>query len=344
MSKTENTQAADNGTAAAAMNPMSEKLGQLDISKLANLLREPNQDNPKKAEPVEAEEKQPDDAVTEVIEESDQNLKSETDNETESDNEQEVEAQQEDNVEKDELPKGVKKRIDKLTAKRHELEEQLKQKEQEIESLRSSTQKQEEVRQAPTADNPYQHLDNQSAIEAEIKNARNIREWCEMNPDGAVVSNKDGTETEYSSEDVRRIKSNTLRAIEEHLPKQLSYVNARQQLDPVAVTAYKWWNDRSSQEYQTAQQMLKAFPELMRYPDYKLVVGDYIRGAKVREQESKASQKSPTIKKAQVQPTKPSSSPINASQKQSDTEAAKNRFAKSRNTDSLASVIKNQFL
>jgi hypothetical protein len=57
--------------------------------------------------------------------------------------------------------------------------------------------------QTPTADNPYAHLGSIEEVNREVEQARQIRRWCELNPDGAVVKGKDGNETEYSAEEIR---------------------------------------------------------------------------------------------------------------------------------------------
>lgn len=249
------------------------------------------------------------------------------------------------------LPKGAQKRIDKLTALRKEAEAKATQLEAQIADLRFKLEtKAASVEDAPirsTPDNPYLHLQSQVEVDSAFAEARKVRRWCEENADGATVKDKVGKEIEYSSEDVRRIKLNVLDALEEHLPKQLKYVNTRSQIDPMAESEYQWWKDRTSREYAVAQNMLTAFPELRKFPDYKMVIGDYIRGAAQREN-NYAAQKSGAakapIKKAPVQPTRSTAAPASVTSKERDAKTAEAKFRKTATTSNLKDLLLQQFL
>jgi hypothetical protein len=160
-----------------------------------------------------------------------------------------------------------------------------------------------------------------------------------MNPDGAVVTNKDGSETDYSAEEVRNIKIKALDALEEHLPARANYLQNYMQMEQVAVKEYPWWKDKSAKERQIAESFIKHFPEIQKFPDYKVVVGDYIRGVQARENKSK--QTAPV--KAPSQP-RPSASPARVPQQDANAQVAKKRFTVSGNRDDLSSIIANRFL
>jgi len=235
------------------------------------------------------------------------------------------------------LPKGVKKRIDKLSAKRREAEAEVERLRQEVERLSQEANKPAQI---PTADNPYANLSTLDEVSREAEQAKQIRRWCELNPDGAVVTNKDGSETEYSAEEVRNIKIKALDALEEHLPKRMQYLQNFNQMEQVASKEYPWWKDKSAKERQIAESFIKHFPEIQKFPDYKMVVGDYIRGVNAREAKAKSSG---TPVKAPSQP-RPSASPARVPQKDASAQAAKKRFTVSQNRDDLSSIIANRFL
>ena len=73
--------------------------------------------------------------------------------------------------------------------------------------------------------------------------------------------------------------------------------------------------------------------------DYKMVVGDYIRGIQAREAKSK--QTAPA--KAPSQP-RPSAAPARVPAKDANSQVAKKRFTVSGNRDDLSSIIANRFL
>jgi hypothetical protein len=236
------------------------------------------------------------------------------------------------------LPKGVKKRIDKLSAKRREAEAEVQKLREEVERLSQEASKPAQV---PTKKDPYANLSTLEEVSREAEQAKQIRRWCEMNPDGAVVRKPDGEEVEYTAEEVRKIKVKAMDALEEHLPARANYLQNFQQIEQVASKEYPWWKDRSSSERQIAESFLKHFPEIQRFPDYKMVLGDYIRGVKARESSQKNikgfSQKAPT------QP-RPSAAPARLPQQEANTIGAKKRFMSSGNRDDLSSIIANRFL
>ncbi|MGI9143202.1 MAG: hypothetical protein ACR2IJ_08425 [Fluviibacter sp.] len=264
----------------------------------------------------------------------------ETETTTEQDQIEDSEETEETKSEEDEiergLPKGVKKRIDKLSAKRREAEAEVERLKQEVERLSQEATK---PAQTPTAENPYANLSTLDEVNREVDQAKQIRRWCELNPDGAVVTNKDGSETEYTAEEVRNIKIKALDAIEEHLPARAKYLQNFMQMEQVATKEYPWWKDKSAKERQIAESFIKFFPEIQKFPDYKMVVGDYIRGVQAREIKSK--QTAPV--KAPSQP-RPSAAPARVPQKDASVQAAKKRFTVSGNRDDLSSIIANRFL
>lgn len=235
------------------------------------------------------------------------------------------------------LPKGVKKRIDKLSAKRREAEAEVERLKSEVERLSQEATK---PAQTPTADNPYANLSTLDEVSREVDQAKQIRRWCELNPDGAVVTNKDGSETEYSAEEVRNIKIKALDALEEHLPARAKYLQNYMQMEQVASKEYPWWKDKSAKERQIAESFIKHFPEIQKFPDYKMVVGDYIRGVQARESKAKSSG---TPVKAPSQP-RPSAAPARVPQRDASAQAAQKRFTVSQSRDDLSSIIANRFL
>jgi hypothetical protein len=243
---------------------------------------------------------------------------------------------QEQDADEEPVNKGVQKRIDKLTAKRREAEARIAELEEKIKLMEAKETEVSTPRNYKDQANPYSNLNNRAEIEAEIAQARQVRRWCEENADGVVITQENGEEKIYSAEDVRRIKINAMDALDEHLPKRAQYITAKEQIDKVAENEYKWYKDRSSKELQIAQNFIKAFPEITRFPDYKIVVGDYIRGMKARE-----GNRQQGIQKAPVQPTGNSSYPI--SRKDSNAKDATSRFLKSRSSSDLTEVLK-QFI
>ena len=274
-------------------------------------------------------------------EEDSEVLSQETNTESEQEQSEDSEETEETKSEDDELerglPKGVKKRIDKLSAKRREAEAEVEKLRAEVERL---SQEAEKPAQTPKSDNPYTNLKTLDEVSREAEQAKQIRRWCEMNPDGATVTDKDGNDTDYSAEDIRRIKIKALDALEEHLPARAKYIEQYAQIEQVAHKEYPWWKDRSSSERQIAESFLKHFPEITRFPDYKMVLGDYIRGVKTRESSKRPVSSS---KPAPAQP-KRTATPAYVPPSEAKVREAQKRFGATGSRDDLQSIIANRFL
>jgi hypothetical protein len=275
-------------------------------------------------------------------EEDSEVLSQETNTESEQEQSEDSEETEETKSDDDELerglPKGVKKRIDKLSAKRREAEAEVERLKSEVDRLSQEANK---PAQTPKSDNPYSNLKTLEEVNREAEQAKQIRRWCEMNPDGATVTGANGEEVDYSAEEVRRIKVKALDALEEHLPARAKYIENYSQIEQVATKEYPWWKDRSSNERQIAESFLKHFPEITRFPDYKMVLGDYIRGVKSRE----ATKKSPAVsnRTAPVQPKRTATPPY-VPEKEARAKEAQKRFGANGNRDDLTSIIANRFL
>lgn len=185
----------------------------------------------------------------------------------------------------EELPRGVQKRIDKLTAFRKQAEEQVADLRKELDELRSKlTEKEQEEKaaaqttMAARGDNPFSNLQDHAQIDEEIEKARWLKYKCEENPEGFEHEG-----TFYSPEQVRGMKVNAMRALEVHLPRQKAAIDARKAIEPIVDKTYPWWKAKESKEYQLAQQVLAHYPDFKKFPDYKLFIGDYVRGFIARE-------------------------------------------------------------
>jgi hypothetical protein len=224
---------------------------------------------------------------------------------------------------KDESPqfsKGVQKRIDKLVAQKKEAEEKLRALTEEVEQSKTmaNTSEKEFI---PVGDgiNPYFKLQTEREVQGEIQHARSIRRWAEENADGAVVKGKDGNEVDYSAEDIRQIKLNAIDALEEHLPKQLGYVTSRKSFDAEAERLYPFWKQRQSTEYQLANTILREFPELQKFPDFRISLGDMVAGRLAREGAAKkrlpvVTKKAPAMPRSTLAPARSDSATAKYSQ------------------------------
>lgn len=319
----------------------------LDTEGLTSLLRQtlfadPEEQQTQAETETDTEEEEPE-SSEEVAEDEIESEDSETESNVEDDNADEAEESKADDEDKQDkkLSKGVQKRIDKLVAQKKEAEAKLNalaEKLAETESQVANSPK--EFAPVDKGLNPYFKLQSDTDVHAEIRNARQVRRWAEENPDGAVVAGKNGEEVEYSAEDIRKIKLNAIDALEEHLPAQMNYIQTRKQFDAEAEKTYPFWKQRSSSEYQYANALLREFPEIQKFPDFKLSIGDMIEGKRIRESKVKPTS---AIKKAPSNPKQTASAPVQTS-KSMKARSTEEAFRKNPNQDSLKALLAERFL
>ena len=228
-------------------------------------------------------------------EESDEDESETTEDEVESEDEPEEESEEEADAEEDEeeseedetpnpddelkASKKVQARFDKLTRQRKEAEEdrdRLQAKLDEANAARELT--------APpaAATGQFDHLDTLKSVQDEYGKARDLIEWCEDNEDGAVVE-KDGTETEYSADEVKQIRRSARRAMDQGLPARFKALQDTDTMTRVAVEKFPELKDEKSEVSEAVARFTRAFPAIKQLPDHKLLIADWNEGRKARE-------------------------------------------------------------
>ena len=297
-------------------------------------------------EDAESEESPPDGSSSD--EQPEEGEAEEVLSQTESEDSAEAEQAADDAVDSPSPQKGLLKRIDKLTAKRRVAEGRVDDLESEVKSLREQLESKEELPELgniPGA-NPYSNLTSQRAVEKEMERADEILEWCEDNPDGAIVEKSGDDDVEYSADDVRNIKRNARKSIKKHLPERLTYLQEESQVNDQVDKVFTYWKDRSSVGYQEAQEILKNRPEIRTRPTWKADVSIFQLGLQAYR-EMVNSPKSNLAKpkaKAPAQPAAPTAAPAEARPAAARSVSARKSFGDERDTDSLANVILNDYL
>jgi hypothetical protein len=240
-----------------------------------------------------------------------------------------------DNDEESGIPSHIQKRIDKITAKRREAEA-------EAERLRAELEEAKARRDEPVVSrskNAFANVLDEAGLNKALDQARKVRDWCEENPYGGEVPKGNGETIVVDESEVRKMKVNALKDIETNIPAQFQHITARRHFDPIAEKEYPWWQKRDSKEYNTAIALLKNFPELANFPDYKLVIGDFVYGMQNRQMRQVKASVNTTQRKPQLQPTRPSNAPNNASTNSSNAQEFEKRFIKSGSSNDLAFLI-----
>lgn len=232
--------------------------------------------------------------------------------------------------------RGVQKRIDKLTRRYKEAEQdadsyrtKLGELEAEVASLKEG-----KSESAPVSENPYSNKTTARELEKAEEEAEDWIEWCEDNPDGG-----DREGREYDMDDVRQIRKAARKALRSYIPKQKDHIKAARHYEPIANDMYPFWKKPVSAEFKVAQEFVQAVPAIKRFPDYKVIVGDYLYGRYMREQAVKK-KSSPEPKKAPPQPVAPSAAPKAEKTADRQKEAQLRSFHRSEGSvDDLANIL-----
>jgi hypothetical protein len=301
----------------------------LDQQSLSDLLKSGFLDE-KEATPATEEKAEP------VAETEEPIVDSEAEAEVEADQPIEEEAE----AEESSLSKGVQKRINKLVAAKKaaqaELEAQkarLSELQRELETAKSSA----PAKQVDVSD-AVERLSTIEQVKEERQRALDVILWCEENPDGGVITLPDGTEKDLTDQEVRSMKRLAIRRKEIELPAREEYLQQQTYVEGEVVKDFPWWSKPETEEYQTAQQILREFPELKkRRADWKHVAGLLVMGIKAYGE--KKAQKKPVapIKRA---PAQPSIKAAPARTTQTDLQKAKQSFVRNNSRDGMTDVIK----
>lgn len=225
-----------------------------------------------------------------------------------------------------EYPK-FRKRVDELTRQKKDALEKAEKLEARIKELEEARQEQSETSPPPTGDNPFAALKSLQEVRAEAQRAEDIIRWAIRNPDGAVVKTDKG-EVEYTAEQIAEIRYNAEKALRTDLPEHANYITQNEQFNRVAQDQFPWWKDKSAREYSEAMQVATAFPELKRFPEWKLALGDMIEGRKLREARANTAVKAKARPVAPAQPRKTTVAPVAAPKKEVAREAARKQLLK----------------
>ena len=223
----------------------------------------------------------------------------------ESESETQEESEEESEESSDDVSKGVQKRINKLVAAKkaalaeaQAYKEKLTELESKLSEAPAQVAKQENISDAVAK------LTSVEQVDAEWRKATEVLMWCEENPDGGVIQLPNGEEADVDESQVRQMKKLALRRRELELPARRQYLLVEREAEAQTVKEFPWWKDPSTKEYQTAQQVLRDFPEIRaKRADYKHIAGIVVLGIQAyQNMQGKQAAAPKPIKRAPSQP------------------------------------------
>jgi len=214
---------------------------------------------------------------TELTEQTDEEASSKEDEDSEDSEDPENTEETE-----DKSTRKLEKRIDKLTRRRKEAETLAESLKTENEQLKADIEKRSVIKLEATPEDPLADLDDATELEAKVSAAKKVRAWALQNPDGATVTNADGSERYVDRAEMAKFIAQTDALLSDHAPARREYLRERAAILPEAKATYPALFKAGSEEHQVLVDTLKRVPSLKRLPGYELVIGDALAGMKLR--------------------------------------------------------------
>lgn len=202
-----------------------------------------------------------------------------------------------------EEPASVQKRIDKLTAEKYAAKEEAEQLKAQNAQLLARLQT-SQVQVPVTPDNPLSNIHSEQDLATRESQLRAARKFCMLNPDGGMVVGTDDkgqpTETVLSAEKVRELLVQSEELLTEKIPQRREYLRQAAGFNQEARTTYPQLFTNGSEDGQLAVTFLKMAPWVRNFPDWQLVLGDYISGFRQRTNKAKGATASASKKPVPV--------------------------------------------
>ena len=233
--------------------------------------------------PVPTEEEVTEDSVEEQQEESESSTEDPSDEE---------ESKDEDDQDDQDGQGDAKaqKRINKLTRRRKEAEAEADKYRTEAEQLRAELDNKSVIKLEPTPDDPLADIDSMAELENRISAAKKVRSWALMNPDGASITETDGTERYVDRQEIAKYVAQTEALLTDHAPSRKEYLRERENTFPEAKQTYPNLFKTGTPEHKILTDTLKLVPGLKKLAGFELVIGDAIAGMAQRMDRVKAAE------------------------------------------------------
>lgn len=199
-------------------------------------------------------------------------------------------------IQEQEAPIQEEKIDEDLPAQLKAAEEKMRVLEAELEKFRQ--QQTQPVQMPSTSDNPFSNVNTFEELDKKLEEAwafkRELSHWTAANQDGGIIKMADGQEKEITPEQARRMLLNVDEAIQFHVPRRVAYLQQRAayleqktQYDVQAKEAYPDLFKSGSPQATELNTLIREWPEVTRFSDCNLVLGDYMSGRKLREERAK---------------------------------------------------------
>ena len=207
------------------------------------------------------------------------------------------------------FPENVQKRIDQLTAQKHEARERAERAETELTTLKKQLEDQGAQQPVRVEDpqNPLAGIYKVEDLDATQAQLERLEEWCINNPQGGHMQLADG-KTEWVDEvKARSWQSDAAKLLRRGIPERRQYLAQHAQTAQNIVKEFPDFYKPGTEMNTFVVASVKALPSLTKYSDWPEILADAYVGRKTRAAQ-KAAESAVAIKtttiKAQVKAAK----------------------------------------
>jgi len=221
--------------------------------------------------------------------------------EEEDEEEDEEETPQPDTAAQAQKPDKRQKRINRLTRKLHSTEAQLDSALQNLQKAQAILQEKQGSAEQPLTigTGPLAYVTNEAQLNQEIEKAEAIIEFCDANPNGVTTGEGD-RERFIDPDEIAQWKRRSER-VTRNAPNRRDEIRSfnaqKQYYDGLAQQIWPELFDRSSEEYQVAQALLKKFSSVKNTPEAAYAVGLVVEGARSLERKSAGNGAKPKVRR-----------------------------------------------
>lgn len=134
----------------------------------------------------------------------------------------------------------------------------------------------------PTAADPLADAFDLEELVERVRGAEAVKRWCVEYPKGGTVKGNAGEVVTVDSEESRRMLCQAEEILSVFAPRRARFLHDFAEYDRQAREVYPDMFKAGSAEAERFQSLLEALPEVKRFPDYALILGDCLTGFNAR--------------------------------------------------------------
>jgi hypothetical protein len=139
-------------------------------------------------------------------------------------------------------------------------------------------------------DDPLSDVETMEQLRERIASAEYWSDWASRNPDGGSVI-VEGESIELTSKHVNALRLKSEAILAHHAPARLAWFERRDASLSQVARYYPALLDPSSPEFEAAKGYLEGCPEIKRFPDFPMLIGDYVAAELARKRKAQADEK-----------------------------------------------------